>query len=121
VATAWVSGPRFSEAERKDHQLQCKLLGIAEQDSAADLGDEDETLEVAPENLTAFYWFVEVDTDGFWQYTQGQRYGLDIQTILLDANTTGREFEPGDYKKLKLLGRFAISAELKAQASKHGE
>ena len=84
-------------------------------DIAKEIGEiEEKALFVAPENMTAFYWFAEVDADDFWQYVGTYRSGLDIQTILLDAQTTQREFETDDYKKLKLLGRFVVIAERQA-------
>jgi hypothetical protein len=122
VATAWVAGPRYTEQDKAHLKSQGNAFNLSDADIAEDLGEPtQDTLDIAPENMTAFYWFIEVDADGFWHYTQGQRYCLDVQTIIKDAEITGREFAPDDYKKLKLLGRFTVSAELKAQASKHGE
>jgi hypothetical protein len=84
-------------------------------DIAKEIGEiEEQALEVAPENMTAFYWFAEVDADDFWKYVGTYRSGLDVQTILLDASTTKRAFEPDDYIKLKLLGRFVATAEREA-------
>jgi hypothetical protein len=122
VATAWVAGPRYTEQDKAHLKSQGNAFNLSDADLADDLDEPtNDTLEIAPENMTAFYWFIQVDEDGFWLYIKGHRHCLDIQTILLDAKTTGFEFEPNDYKKLKLLGRFAVDAEIKAQADKHGE
>lgn len=120
MATAWVTGPRYTEQDRAHLKSQGHAFNLSDEDLAEDLDEPtQDTLEIAPENMMAFYWFVEVDADGFWKHIKGHRHCLDIQTILKDAEITGFEFEPDDYKKLKLLGRFAVSAELKAQANTH--
>jgi hypothetical protein len=122
VATAWVIGPRYTEQDREHLKSQGNAFNLSIDDLVGDLDEPtQDTLEIAPENITAFYWFVDVDADGFWEHINGYRHCLDIKTILIDADITERDFKADDYKKLKLLGRFAVSAELKAQAKKHGE
>lgn len=65
-------------------------------------------LEVVPENWAAFWWFIEVSE--FWIWSKGYRVALDIQTIMLDASITKREYTSSDYVKLKELGRHASAA-----------
>lgn len=69
---------------------------------------QDRTLELLPENQTAFYWFLDVDD--LWVFSEGFRVALDIRAVLADAEATERDFDKEDYVKLRVLSRFAVFA-----------
>lgn len=82
---------------------------MSEAEISAKLDEEpEEVLEILPENLPAFNWFLDVGQ--FWVWSQGFRVALDIQTILKDAEIMGRKVIKQDYVKLKLLGELALEA-----------
>lgn len=62
-------------------------------------------LLILAENEQAVRWFSEVD-DQFIR-NGGFLIGLDINAIKADAELTGREVNPEQYRKLRYLGRRA--------------
>lgn len=68
---------------------------------------QDRTLELLPENQTAFYWFLDVDD--LWVYSEGFRVALDIQAVMADATATDRKFKKSDYRRLRILSRHVVS------------
>lgn len=68
---------------------------------------QDRELELLPENITAFYWFLDVDD--LWIYTQGIRVALDVSAVLADATASERKYTKQDYQKLRILSRHVVS------------
>lgn len=86
-----------------------KKAGASEAQIESFIGDiEDEDPVLLFENQAAFSWFLDVDDLFIFNGTVA--IGLDIKAIAADAEMSGREYTPEDYKKLRHTGRAAANA-----------
>lgn len=86
-----------------------RAAGATEEQIAATCNhaQQQSTFEVLEANWPALQWFLEVDD--LFRYEGGVCLGLDVLAIQANAQMSGQEVVPADYKKLRLLGQMAAS------------
>lgn len=58
----------------------------------------DDHFDVFPENWEALNWFLQVDRE--WKLDPVLGYSLNLQAVQADAQLSGRQVDPDDYRKL---------------------
>lgn len=75
------------------------LWGIAEDNNE----ELDEFIQIWPENWEAITWWVTIPS--FLKWNMNHCMGMDVMAVRADAEMSGREINPDDYHRLKLIAR----------------
>ena len=62
---------------------------------------------VLEENWPALIWFLSIDDLFIRDSYSGRLCGLDVKAVQADAEMRGKDVLPGDYHKLRVIGRSA--------------
>lgn len=96
---AFLKQPATSPQEDEEWQAEKALWGINDLED----NEENQDILVWEENWNALMWWLSIP--GFLKWNLSCCLGMDVVAVKYDAEMSGRDIDPADYHKLKLIAR----------------
>lgn len=96
---SFIKAPAVSPQDDEEWQAEKALWGIEEPDDEP----QDDTIPVWEENWQAIMWWLSIP--GFLKWNFNRCLGMDVMAVKADAEMSGRDINPDDYNKLKVIAR----------------
>lgn len=91
-------GTAATQQDVEDWEKEMALWGISDPSDPLD-----ETIGVWPENWEAMNWWLSIPSFLVWNFSHC--VGMNVLAVKADAEMSGRDIVPDDYRRLKIIAR----------------